>query len=285
MKPTLAEMIASFNPDRHGGEIMVTEPIGVEMRKNIVEAAARVFGSEATARAWLHAPVPELGGDIPEIVLMEEGGFDRVLKALEVRSVLELTPLQRIIRITELIEANASGAEFQSLSLDRVLGEIRNYSLAASKLKIAKIVAEASQNADHLKVAEDRKSDLDAAILHLYGAFFETNQFLIMVHGDSVPAGGLTGFNDYNEFSPWIGSWVVDFSEEVRKSGDKRFAKVLLADYERVYERTVEVYKNEEKSLKWLYGRIPALGGKIPALILDEPGGVDLVLGTLTDIE
>lgn len=62
--PTLAEMIASFNLDRHGGEIMVTDPIGVEMRENIVEAAARVFKSEATAKAWLHAPVPELGGDI-----------------------------------------------------------------------------------------------------------------------------------------------------------------------------------------------------------------------------
>lgn len=233
MKPTLAEMIASFNPDRHGGEIMVTEPIGVEMRKNIVEAAARVFGSEATAKAWLHAPVPELGGDIPEIVLLEEGGFDRVLKALEVRADLELTPLQRIIRITELIEADASGAEFQSLSLDRVLGEIRNYSIAASELKIAKIVAEDSQTAEHLKVAEQSKSDLDAALLHLYGAFFETNQYLIMIHGDNIPAGGLSGFNDFNEFSNWIGTWVADFSEEVRKSGDKRFTKALLADYER----------------------------------------------------
>jgi hypothetical protein len=28
--PTLAEMIASFDPDRHDGEVMVTEPVGVE---------------------------------------------------------------------------------------------------------------------------------------------------------------------------------------------------------------------------------------------------------------
>ena len=28
--PTLAEMIASFEPDRHGGEVMVAEPVGVE---------------------------------------------------------------------------------------------------------------------------------------------------------------------------------------------------------------------------------------------------------------
>jgi len=29
--PTLAEMIASFNPTRHGTEAMVTEPVGVEV--------------------------------------------------------------------------------------------------------------------------------------------------------------------------------------------------------------------------------------------------------------
>jgi antitoxin MazE len=28
--PTLAEMIASFDPARHGAEVMVTEPVGVE---------------------------------------------------------------------------------------------------------------------------------------------------------------------------------------------------------------------------------------------------------------
>ncbi len=28
--PTLTEMIASFDPDRHGGEVMVTEPVGAE---------------------------------------------------------------------------------------------------------------------------------------------------------------------------------------------------------------------------------------------------------------
>ena len=28
--PTLAEMIASFEPDRHGGEVMISEPVGVE---------------------------------------------------------------------------------------------------------------------------------------------------------------------------------------------------------------------------------------------------------------
>ncbi|MEI6825103.1 MAG: hypothetical protein WCK54_05895 [Desulfuromonadales bacterium] len=28
--PTLAEMIASFDPDRHGGEVLVTVPVGVE---------------------------------------------------------------------------------------------------------------------------------------------------------------------------------------------------------------------------------------------------------------
>lgn len=77
------------------------------MRGNIIEAATRVFRSEATVKAWLHAPVPELGGDIPEIVLLEEGGFERVLKALEVRADLELTPYQRISRIADLIEADA----------------------------------------------------------------------------------------------------------------------------------------------------------------------------------
>ena len=29
--PTLAEMIASFDPTRHGAEVMVTEPVGVEV--------------------------------------------------------------------------------------------------------------------------------------------------------------------------------------------------------------------------------------------------------------
>jgi hypothetical protein len=28
--PTLAEMIAPFDPDRHGWEVMVSEPVGVE---------------------------------------------------------------------------------------------------------------------------------------------------------------------------------------------------------------------------------------------------------------
>ncbi|MBV5329805.1 MAG: DUF2384 domain-containing protein [Chlorobium sp.] len=231
MKPTLAEMIASFNPDRHGGEVMVADPIGVEMMKDIIEAAARVFGSEATARAWMHAPVPELGRDYPDIVLMEEGGYERVLKALEVRADLELTPLQRIIRITELIEADASGAESQSLLLDRVLGEMRNYSIAVSKLKIAKIVEEASQTTEQLEGAEQCKSDLDEAKLQLYSAVYKTSQFLIMAHGDSVPAGGLTGYNDFNEFFVWIGVWVAEFAEEVSKSSDKRFTKALLTDY------------------------------------------------------
>ena len=79
-------MIASFDPGRHGGEVMVTDPL---TRKDIVEAATQVFGSEATARAWMHAPVPELNGDIPEVVLMEEGGYERVLKALEVWEKME----------------------------------------------------------------------------------------------------------------------------------------------------------------------------------------------------
>lgn len=274
-----------FNPDRHGGEIMVTDLVGVEMRGNIVEAATRVFKSEATAKGWLHAQVPELDGDIPVIVMMEEGGFERVLKALEVRADLELSPLQRIIRITELIEADGSGAEFQSLSLDRVLGEIRNYSIAASKLKIAKIVAEASQTAEHLNAVEQLKENLGAAILQLYTACFEVNRSLIVIHGDSMPAGGLIGFNEYNVFSTWIGVWVVEFSDEVLKSGDQRFTKALLTDYERVYERTVEVFKDEEKAVNWLYGKIPDLGNKVPALVLDEPGGVDLVLETLGQLE
>jgi antitoxin MazE len=29
--PTLAEMIASFDPTRHGAEVMVTKPVGVEV--------------------------------------------------------------------------------------------------------------------------------------------------------------------------------------------------------------------------------------------------------------
>jgi hypothetical protein len=28
--PTLTEIIESFDPDRHGGEVMVTEPVGAE---------------------------------------------------------------------------------------------------------------------------------------------------------------------------------------------------------------------------------------------------------------
>lgn len=86
--PTLAEMIASFDPNRHGGEVMATDPIGVEWG-DIVAAATRVFKSEALAKGWLHTQVPELDGDIPVIVLMEEGGFERVLKALEVREKME----------------------------------------------------------------------------------------------------------------------------------------------------------------------------------------------------
>lgn len=85
-KPTLAEMIASFDPARHGGEVMVAEPFE---RKDVVEAATQVFSSEATARAWMHSPVPELNGDIPEVVLMEEVGYERVLRALEVREKME----------------------------------------------------------------------------------------------------------------------------------------------------------------------------------------------------
>lgn len=29
--PTLAEMIASFDPARHGAEVMITEPVGAEI--------------------------------------------------------------------------------------------------------------------------------------------------------------------------------------------------------------------------------------------------------------
>jgi putative toxin-antitoxin system antitoxin component (TIGR02293 family) len=53
----------------------------------------------------------------------------------------------------------------------------------------------------------------------------------------------------------------------------------------KVYERTMEVFGDRERALRWLKSPIMALGSEVPLSLLDTSAGVDLVLDELGRLE
>ena len=64
-----------------------------------------------------------------------------------------------------------------------------------------------------------------------------------------------------------------------------KYTADLETDYKDVVNRAYSVFKDTGKAMRWLNSPCVALGGQTPALILDEPAGVDLVMNTLGRIE
>ncbi len=59
----------------------------------------------------------------------------------------------------------------------------------------------------------------------------------------------------------------------------------LETNHKDVVNRAYSVFKDSDKAMRWLNSPCIALGGQTPALLLDNPDGVDLVMNTLGRIE
>lgn len=58
-----------------------------------------------------------------------------------------------------------------------------------------------------------------------------------------------------------------------------------MSGYEQIYSRVVGYFGGEGEAKSWLNSPCFELGGRVPALMLDDPGGAELVMNTLGRLE